>query len=234
MARVIRGFGLVLALVVATTGAPRAQIIDRILAVVDNAIITQSDVVGAVRLGLEKAPGAPDPTAAVLDSLIERQLTLTEVDRYAPPEPPDADVSLRFEQVRLSFPSTAAFRAMLAQTSLDEAQLRHYLRDDLRIDGYLQQRFGSTVQPTEEEILAYYRAHADQFSIAGTVRPYDEAQDDARRALVAERRKALIRDWVAGLRRRANVSVLYSRGNPSIPHPQSSGIRDYQGSGIRD
>lgn len=206
----MRSMAVAMVIVAAAGSLVRAQIIDRILAVVDNSIITQSDVVAAMRLGLEHAPGAPDPIAAVLDSLIERRLTLTEVDRYAPPEPSDTDVNLRLEQIRLSFPSADAFRAVLAQAGLDEAQLRRHLRDDLRIDAYLQQRFGSTVQPSEEEILAYYRAHADQFSKAGTVRPYDDAHDGARRALVAERRDALIRDWVAGLRRRANVSVLYA------------------------
>lgn len=206
----MRRIAVAMVIVAAAGSLVRAQIIDRILAVVDNSIITQSDVAAGMRLGLEKAPGAPDPIAAVLDSLIERRLTLTEVDRYAPPEPSDADVNLRFEQIRLSFPSADALRAVLAQVGLDEAQLRRHLRDDLRIDAYLQQRFGSTVQPSEEETLAYYRAHADQFSKAGTVRPYDDAHDDARRALVAERRNVLIRDWVATLRRRANVSVLYA------------------------
>lgn len=207
---VMRGIGLVLTLAVVAGGVLRGEIIDRVLAVVDNSVITQSDVVAAMRLGLEKAPGAADPIAAVLDSLIERRLTLTEVDRYAPPEPSDADVNLRLEQVRLSFPSADAFRAVLAQTGLDEAQLRRHVRDDLRIDAYLQQRFGSAVQPSEEQTLDYYRAHPDQFSRAGTLRPYDDAHDDARRALVAERRRALIRDWVAGLRRRADISVLYA------------------------
>lgn len=208
------------ALAVVLTGSlVRAQIIDRILAVVDNSIITQSDVVAVMRLGIEKAPGAPDPVAAVLDALIERRLTLTEVDRYAPPEPSAADVDLRFERIRRAFPSTTAFQAVLSQTGLDETQLRRHLRDDLRIDAYLQQRFGSVVQPSEDQILGYYRAHQDQFSASGVVRPFDEVHDDALRALVAERRRALIREWTASLRRKGNVSVLYLRGQSLIPHP---------------
>jgi hypothetical protein len=49
-------------------------------------------------------------------------------------------------------------------------QLRREVRDDLRIQAYLQQRFGIT-QPSEE-------------------------------------RAAMIRDWLAGLRRRANINIL--------------------------
>lgn len=188
----------------------RAEVIDRILAVVDNALVTQSDVVAAMRLGLEvPAPAAADPVAAVVNRLIERNLTLSEVERYAPPDPPAADINLRMEQIRRSFPSAAAFEAVLNETGLDEAQLRRRVRDDLRIAAYLQQRFGSPVQPSEEQVLAYYRAHPVEFSRNGLLRPFDEAHDDARAALVEERRSAVIRDWLAGLRRRANVNVLY-------------------------
>jgi hypothetical protein len=190
---------------------PNTEIIDRILAVVENSIVTQSDLVAAERLGLEKAPrGAADPVAGVLDKLIERRLMLIEVDRYAPPEPPPANIELRFEQVRLSFPSTAAFQAVLKDTGLDEAQLRRRLRDDLRIDAYLQQRFGMVVQPTEQQILEYYQAHPAEFTTNGALRPYNDVHEDVRQALATERRSRAIRDWLANLRRRANVNVLYA------------------------
>ena len=188
----------------------RAQVIDRILAVVDNSLVTQSDVTAAMRLGLETPAPAADPVAAVVDRLIERRLTLSEVDRYAPPEPSAADINLRLEKMRQSFPSTAAFEAVLNETGLDEAQLRRHVRDDLRIAAYLQQRFGSPVQPSDEQILDYYRAHPGQFTRNGVLRPFDEAHDDVRAAIVEQRRSAVIRDWVTGLRRRANISLLYA------------------------
>jgi hypothetical protein len=191
-------------------GAPvRAEIIDRILAVVETSIITQSDVIAATRLGLQKPPVSGDPIAVVLDKLIERRLTLTEVDRYAPPEPSQSDIDLRIQQIRLSFPSTDGFAAVLKQTGLDETQLRRYVRDDLRIDAYVRQRFGSAVQPSEEQILDYYRAHPEAFSRNGVLRPFDDVHEEARVAVVAERRAAAIREWLTTLRRRANVNVLY-------------------------
>jgi hypothetical protein len=187
-----------------------AEIIDRILAVVENSIVTQSDLVAASRLGLEKAPQDADPVAAILDKLIERRLMLIEVDRYAPPEPSPANIDLRLEQVRLSFPSAAAFQAVLKETGLDEAQLRRRLRDDLRIDAYQQQRFGTVVQPSEDQILEYYRAHPDEFTKDGVLRAFNDVHEDVRQALATERRSRAIREWSANLRRRANVNVLYS------------------------
>jgi peptidyl-prolyl cis-trans isomerase SurA len=183
----------------------RAEVIDRILAVVNGALVLQSDVTVAIRLGLVPSAGAPDPASAALDSLIERQLMLSEVDRYAPPDPAEADVNRHVADIRAR--AGAQFDAILLQGGIVVDQLRREVRDNLRIEAYLQQRFGA-MQPTEEEILKYYRDHPAAFSQNGVVRSFDDAHDVARAALIEERRTATIRDWVAGLRRRANVSVL--------------------------
>lgn len=185
-------------------GMARAEIIDRILAVVDRAVITQSDVLGAIRLGLVRDASI----AAALDRLIERQLVLIEVDRYAPPEPPEAQVDRRVSELRAPAASPSEFDRALVETGISIERLRRHVRDDLRIEAYLQQRFGSPVQPSEEEVLQYYRDHAAQFSRAGAVRSYADAHDDARAALIAERRAETIAEWIAGLRRRANVNIL--------------------------
>jgi hypothetical protein len=196
--RKVFGFLLLAAWLVSATAVVRAEIIDRILAVVDGAIVMQSDVAAAVRLGLV-------PAAAALDALIERRLILSEVDRYAPPDPSDVEIDRHVADIRTR--AGSQFDAILLQTGMAADQLRREVRDDLRIEAYLQQRFGG-VLPTEEEILQYYRDHPADFTQNGTVRSFDVAHDGASASLVAERRGATIREWVAGLRRRANVNVL--------------------------
>jgi hypothetical protein len=179
-----------------------AEIIDRVLAVVDGALITQTDVQGAIRLGLVTVPAAPDAVPAALAALIERRLILAEVDRYAPPEPADAEVEHALDAVRARV-GAPELDAALLQTGSSLDQLRRYLRDDLRVESYLKQRFGS-VQPGEADIAQYYRDHAAEF--AG--RSLQEAHDAVVQSLANERRAALVRDWVAGLRRRANINIL--------------------------
>jgi hypothetical protein len=201
--KTVAAFVLTAALVAAAE--LRAEIIDRILAVVDGAIIMQSDVMIATRLGLVPAAGAPDPSSAALDRLIERQLILSEVDRYAPPDPAEADVERHVADIRSR--AGAQFDSILLLGGIGLEQLRRDVRDDLRIEAYLQQRFGA-IQPTEEEILQYYRDHSAAFTQNGALRSFDDAHDVARAALIADRRAETIRDWVAGLRRRANINVL--------------------------
>ena len=119
----------------------RAEIIDRVLAVVGGATITQSDVTAAVELGLVTPRGTGEPAAGALTQLVERQLMLMEVERYLPPEPPETAVAARLQAVRDRFPTAAAYQATLRRSGVDDTRLRQSVRDDLRIEAYLDQRF---------------------------------------------------------------------------------------------
>ena len=193
----------------AVISTPRAEIIDRILAVVEDQLITLSDVRGVVRLGLETVPPAADQTAAALDRLIERQLMLVEVERFVPPEPSPELVEARVDAVRARFADAAAFEMSLDELGWSIDALRRYLRDTLRIEAYLQQRFTAAIQPSDDEIAAYYRLHAGDYTKGGVLVPYAEVRNQVRTQLVEERRATLVREWLSGLRRRANLILLY-------------------------
>jgi hypothetical protein len=118
-----------------------AETIDRMLAVVGGQMITLTDVTAARDLGLQVAGAAEDPLRAILAKLIDRELILDEVDRYAPPEPSSEAIDEQVGIVRARFASAAVFDATLAQSGIDEEQLREILRQDLRIRAYEDQRF---------------------------------------------------------------------------------------------
>jgi hypothetical protein len=120
-----------------------AEIIDRVLAVVAGQLITLSDVIAARDLGLQTAEGAADPIRGILSKLIDRELIVAEVDRYAPPEPTSEAIDRETGRIRMRFPSGEAFVATLERSGTDEKQLREIVRQDLRIRAYLDQRFAS-------------------------------------------------------------------------------------------
>jgi len=47
------------------------------------------------------------------------------------------------------------------------------------------------------------------FTRNGRLIPFDEARQDVAQAVVTDRRRALVDEWMAGLRRRAEISDLY-------------------------
>jgi hypothetical protein len=146
------------------TSAPRAETIDRVLAVVANQLITLTDVTAARDLGLQSADGASDSVRAILTKLIDRELVLAEVERYAPPEPTADAVDREVQRVRERFPSPAALDAALGRSGIDEKHLRETLRQDLRTRAYLDQRFPTAAARREalvDEWMAGLRRRGD-------------------------------------------------------------------------
>jgi hypothetical protein len=185
-----------------------AEIIDRVLAVVSGAVIMQSDVLAAFELGVVASGTTDDPVAAGLSQLIDRQLILAEVDRYVPPEPSADAIEGAAQQVRARFATPQAYESALARSGMGEARLRRMLRDELRIRTYLDERF-TVPPPTDDELGRYYREHLGTFTRGGQIVPFDAARAEITAAVATSRRSALVSDWVGGLRRRAEISILY-------------------------
>lgn len=191
----------------------RAEILDRILATVGGTLILQSDAVAAVRLGLLQVPsGQSDPLQWALDRLIERRLMLLEVDRYGPPEPDRVEIDAQMAEIDKRFASGPQLDTILREAGLSVGQLRLHVRDELRLDAYLKQRFASTFQATDQEVFRYYQDHQADFTVGGNVLPFNDVREHARQAVIEQRRVAAIREWMAGLRRRTEVNVLYLPG----------------------
>jgi hypothetical protein len=197
------------------------ETIDRVLAVVDGELIMLSDVTAARDLGLmgagQSSAADPDnlnnPTRALLSALIDRQLILTEVDRYAPPEPSVEAVDLGVRLVRARMSSPEAFDAALSRSGIDEKHLRETVREDLRIVAYEEQRF-TVPAANDDELARFYRDHPAQFTRNGRVEPFDSVRVEVTEASAIERRQSLVKDWVAGLRRRADIVDLYIAERP--------------------
>lgn len=178
----------VCSLLYALGSAGHAEILDRVLAILPGQIITLSDVEAALDLGLVEAPAGDKRIPAALSAVIDRVLMLNEVRRVSPPEPAPAAVDARVERIRERVGGAAQITRVLAVRGLDEAVLRLYAADDLRLALYLDERFSAAAQPTDEEIR--------------------QAGEAARQRLTEDRRRTLIGAWTAELRRRADVTVL--------------------------
>ena len=178
------------------------ELLDRTLALVGGQPITLSDARGAVALGLIDDTNAA--TADITTRLVDRELVLREVQRYAPPAPAESAVEGRLAGVRKRLGDS--FTRILAVHGFTEVRLRAWIRDDLRTQAYLAQRFASASLPSDAEITAAYARQRAEFDKSGVT--FEQAAPIIRERLIDERRRELIVDWVADLRRRTDVVIL--------------------------
>ncbi len=181
------------------------QLIDRVVARVDGYPITLTDVQAALGLGLIQPPAGSDPIAAARQQMVDRQLELTEVQRFPPPEPNPAAVAR--EAARLKMNAGGRLAALMQSTGLSEQRITDIARDNLRIAGYLDQRFGTAVQVRDEEVANYYRTHEAEFTRGGETVPFEEAEPVARQRVSDERRRMTVDQWIRDLRGRADVAL---------------------------
>jgi hypothetical protein len=184
------------------------QLLDRVVARVEGYAITLTDVQAALGLGVTQVPPGVDPIETGTQQMIDRQLLLAEVQRFPPPEPSAEAVDR--EVMQLTMRAGAGLGALMQSTGLTEGRIREIARDNLRILDYLDQRFGTTVQVSDEEVARYYREHEAEFTRAGALIPFDEGEPLARQRAGGERRRVTIDQWLRDLRSRADIAI-----NPS-------------------
>jgi hypothetical protein len=191
------------------------QLLDRVLARVGTNAVTMTDVRTARELGLIETKPGENPEAVALERTIERQLMLDEVARFSPPEP--ADSAVTEEAAAMRSRAGSGFDALVVATGLDDARLRQFARETLRIRAYIAQRFGTSGQVTADEARKYYEEHPAEFTRDGVRIAFEEAEPVARQRASAERLRSTIEKWVRDLRSRSEVVIVGAAGNDAPP-----------------
>ena len=187
-------------------------LIDRVLARIDGAPLTLTDVQAAIGFGVVQGP-----IDAGMQQMINRYLELGEVQRFPPPEPSPAAVAA--EAARLKMNAGSRLQTLMQSTGVTDQRIADMARDNMRIAAYLEQRFGTSVQVSDEEVATYSRAHDAEFTRGGEALPFEESEAIARQRASDERRRAIIDQWLADLRNRADVTVNGSRSPDPASRP---------------
>jgi hypothetical protein len=192
------------ALLVALLGGPLSAqaLVDRVVARVSGTVILLSDVRAAVMFGLVEGPA--DSEDAV-EQMVQRSLLVEEVNRFPPPEP--SAEAVEAELARLRTRAGVPLEEVERLTGLSADNVRLLARDRLRVQSYIDQRFGLAVPLTDEQVLEYYRAHPEAFTVNGQLTPFERAQGLARESASLEQRQRTISQWLRDLRARADVTV---------------------------
>jgi hypothetical protein len=200
----------VVVLVVAAPVAAAAAFLDAVLADVNGAIITASDVAIARALSLfglkpSDAPIRLDDVHRVVDA---RLVAGEAVRLQITPAPADVDEAWRAAADRLR--GGGALRQWLDQAGLDEAWVRTLVEADVRRRRFIEVRFRAFVFVTEEELTKTIGPGSH------TAEVREQARNALREAGIARELAA----WLTEARTRATIRQIdIAAGGVPIPFP---------------
>jgi parvulin-like peptidyl-prolyl isomerase len=152
--------------------APRAEVVERILAVVNDEIVTEQDlqvmmapVVAQFRTtyrGPELEEKLGEVRSEFLHRIIEDRLVLSEAKRRQVIVK-DIEVDEMMADVRNKFPSRELFLHSLEEQGLSEKKLWNRFRDQLMTQKLINFEVKSRILVSPGEVNAYYKAHPDLF-----------------------------------------------------------------------
>lgn len=154
--------------------ASGAEVIDRIVAIVNNDLISLSDLNARLQPYLEKIKSMgypPDKETQmiykvrqeVLNQMIDQKLTDQEIAKYKITVS-DKEIDNAIERIKQANSMTdEAFRQAIAKEGYTYAQYRQIARENLMRSNLMNREVKSKVVVTKEDVKAYYDAHPELY-----------------------------------------------------------------------
>ena len=206
----------------AQEAAEEAEVLDRILAVVDEDPILQSEVDQVIGLGLvEPGPEEDDELfrARVLQSLVAQRLRFHEIDRFGFSELPIDQVERQLVAFRDRFGSADELAARLAELGLDETGLKQLIARQIMVVTYVEERLGPRIFVSLDDITAYYDGvlTPEMRATGQPLPPLQEVREQIREVVKQQRLNEEIDRWTEELRQKADVEDYSASGNTEPP-----------------
>lgn len=188
-------------------GAPGAQeVVDRIVARVENDVILWSDVRALARYQ-QFLDGQSETDGQILDRLIDQWIVRSEADASHAPHPSEADIDHGLSRVRSSFSSEQEYEARRKQAGLGEPEARAMVASQLYLSNYLDSRFRAAVHTDPKEIEDFYQtAVVPRAKTRGQAPPtLDAARDTIQEALIQNGINQQAEQWLTESRLRLHI-----------------------------
>jgi len=147
-----------------------AEVVDRIVAIINDSIITLSELNAATavavdKLGIDAKNGEKQQEikGKILDSLIEQKLIKQASDR-AGIEVSEREIDNAIEDVKAQNKMTQeTLLLLLAQSGLTYNEYREQMKEQIRQVKYINKEFRSKISIHDEDVEDYYRQNLDRF-----------------------------------------------------------------------
>lgn len=132
------------------------EVVDRIVARVENDIILQSELreLGRYQRFVDDKTESDE---ALLDRLIDQWIVRTEAETARFPQPSDADVQKGIDRIVRSLGSQEEYAARKKQNGLSDEDVRKMVISQVYLSNYLDSRFRPSVQVDSKQIDDFYQ-----------------------------------------------------------------------------
>ncbi len=141
------------------------EVIDRVVAIVNKEVITQSELERETRARIGRAQVAPSPEIyrEVLQGLVEQKLILGEaVNLEITVSEREVDRAIGTIEKQNNV-TTADIRTALEEQGITWEEYRQQVREDIMRNQAITMKVQSQVGVTDKDINAYYEEHTDEF-----------------------------------------------------------------------
>jgi hypothetical protein len=197
-----------------TFAAPQQKVVDQILTLVNDEVITRIDLLWSLALD----PQAPNPANGVnadllrqkLDVMIDERLINQEATRIPTTDVSQDEVNVKRQALIATFANETAFRQRLEAVGLTAEKLDELLRRRILIEKYVAFRFESFVFVTDQEVQEYFEQKlVPRLKERGEVPPaLDKVGDMIRTLLKEEKKVGELERWLTSARQRAEIISL--------------------------
>lgn len=148
---------LMLAAMLLETGSSRGQqVIDRIVARVENDVILMSDIRQLAEYQVF-VDGKAESDEQILERLIDQWIVRTEAAAARFPQPSDQDVERSLARLKRSFSDSDSFEERKKQSGLTDEEILRQLKSQLYLSNYLDSRFRASIQIDDNAIAEFYK-----------------------------------------------------------------------------
>jgi len=202
-------------MVLLLAGLGQAQVVDRMVAVVNKRVILESELDQATRVEfLLQAKPLQSLTqvdrSAVLELLIDRSLLDQQIVNPVMLDPAREELAARIKELRDGMPGAAEnehWNAILAGYGLTQQDVEEQLASQFRILRFIDLRFRGLVRVEKEAIAAYYQ---DRFlpevrKRSASEPKLSEVSNKIEQILAEQRVDELLNNWLKTLRAQAHI-----------------------------
>jgi hypothetical protein len=189
-----------------------AVTVDRIAAVIDQQVLTVSEVNQMAELRFfPRVAGRNDDDYRhdILEALIAQALRYRDVERFGAQDIPKDSIEARLVEIQHRFASLAELDAALAHAELTPDELRTLIKRQLQVEAYIQERFAPLIFVSNDDIASYYNGPWRQQRVARglPLPPLADVREEIRTLIRSRQLDQQIETWTTQLRARANVDV---------------------------